>query len=38
MRRAITLPRPVVTLALEKPLFRNVARKRLVATLRGKKS
>jgi hypothetical protein len=30
--------RPVVTLALEKPLFRNVSRKRPVVTLRGKKS
>jgi hypothetical protein len=29
---------PVVTLALEKPLFRNVPRKRHVVTLRGKKS
>jgi hypothetical protein len=29
--------RPVVTLALEKPLFRNVPRKRPVVTLLGKK-
>jgi hypothetical protein len=28
----------VVTLALEKPLFRNVPQKRPVVTLRGKKS
>ena len=30
--------RPVVTLALEKRLFRTVLRKRPVVTLRGKKS